>query len=131
MKPKELLSTVYLGDRACKKFLIDGWNRRFAIQVDCISRIEKGTSEWNYYTDEDVKDGWLVFSGMKSLSIMPDGFVPNDFIEIISVYEVGEETAIEISVGSVSTSGETTEIQIRVVAEMASIESTDYLLSVT
>ena len=79
MNIKDFLRTIYLGDRACKAILIDSWNGTIKIQVDCISRIRSET--WNYYNDENIEDGWIVFNGVQSCSFDPSGPIPNDLID--------------------------------------------------
>jgi hypothetical protein len=79
------LATVYLGDRACKAVMIDGWNERVSITVDEISRIRSASGNWDYYNDENVTDGALVFTGVQSVSLTPPGPLPSDQIEIESV----------------------------------------------
>lgn len=78
MNPLKFLSTVYLGDRALKSFLVDGWNARVCLQVDCISRVRGET--WNFYNVEDVTDGLLVFTHTTSFRIDPPGAIPDDYI---------------------------------------------------
>src|SRR5258708_3314646 len=84
MSPLELLKTIYLGDRACKSLLIDGWNDRIVLQVDTISRIRSVTGNWEYYTDEDIVDGLIVFTNATSISFEPNGLMPNDLIHSIT-----------------------------------------------
>ena len=85
MDPKQFLQTVYLGDRACKSLLLDGWNNRVCLQIDTISRIRSASGAWEYYCAEDIQDGLLVFTGVHRVDIDPPGFMPNDQIEILSV----------------------------------------------
>ncbi|ULO05053.1 hypothetical protein H1230_18200 [Paenibacillus sp. 19GGS1-52] len=87
--PNDLINTIYLGDRACKSILIDGWNELVKIQVDSISRVRGET--WNYYLDEDIENGFIVFSGIQSIQFEPSGFILNDSINYLKV----EQTDIE------------------------------------
>jgi hypothetical protein len=40
MSPESLVKSVYLGGRARKEIVVDSWNERVSIQVDCISPIK-------------------------------------------------------------------------------------------
>ncbi len=42
MTPSEFLKTVYLGDRACKAVVIDGWRNEIKFNIDCVSRVRGG-----------------------------------------------------------------------------------------
>lgn len=99
MKPEEFIKTIYLGDRACKKIEIDGWNKIIKIQVDEISRIRNSSGQWDYYNEENIKDGYLVFENSSFFVMNPQGYLPNDWIDIVSVIE--QETMFEfiLSVG--------------------------------
>jgi hypothetical protein len=130
MNPKEFLATVYLGDRGCKKILIDGWSNKLGLQVNCISRIrdDKPMNSWGYYNDEDVDDGWLVFSGLRSVSFTPSGPVPNDELEIKDVREVDGDYVFTISAGSGNEKAEITEVIIEFTAESVSVETNQNFL---
>jgi hypothetical protein len=121
MTPPDFLKSVYLGDRGCKRLLIDGWNRRFAMQVNCISRIPKGETYWNFYTDEDIDDGWLVFEGVASLSIEPVGAIPDDFIGDITVIPSGDNYSFAIPVGATNLEGQGCQSTIEFVASSVSL----------
>lgn len=97
MKPDEFLSSIYLGDRACKAIVLDGWKEEVKIQIDSISRLRSGT--WN--VDENVRDGFLVFEGVDHVSFDPPGRIPNDEIGNIEFlgYE-GDRFIIMIELGT-------------------------------
>lgn len=122
MNPTELLKTIYLGDRACKAIEIDGWNAQVSVHVDVISRIRSTSGIWDYFTDEDIVDGRLVFTGVKSLRMEPSGPLPNDLINELSVVgsietASGTEYSFLFSVSSVDEAARSTEIVIELRAK--------------
>lgn len=130
MKPKEFLKTVYLGDRACKKIVIDGWNQLFAMQVDSISRMKEGTDTWNYYNDENIDNGWVVFEKLKSVDFSPAGAVPDDTINGIEVSEDRDgKFVFSISVASSIDGGKIQEATIKVIAESVFLQTNDEFLT--
>ncbi|MGE6786307.1 DUF6258 family protein [Ensifer adhaerens] len=97
MKPDEFLNSLYLGDRACKAIVLDGWREEVKIQIDSISRLRSGT--WN--VDENVRDGFLVFEGVDHVSFDPPGRIPNDEIGSIEfVGYDGERFTVVIELGA-------------------------------
>lgn len=62
MLATEFLRTIYMGDRAWKSITIDGWNNCVVIKVDEISRVRTESGNWEFYNDENIFDGLLVFS---------------------------------------------------------------------
>ena len=127
MNPEQLLKSVYLGDRACKAMLIDSWRKRVAIQVDVISRLKAGAKTWDFYTDADIKDGWLVFTDVRSVRLEPTGPLPNDLINNVSVKptdspRIQPSYLFELSIGSVDNSGKSTEVIVRVEASGLHLE---------
>lgn len=72
----DLLKTIYLGDRACKSIKVDGWNDTVVVEVDCISRVRG--AQWDYYNDENLDDGLLVFEDVRSIEFQPPGLIPDD-----------------------------------------------------
>ncbi|ECC8925404.1 hypothetical protein DUQ00_23710 [Salmonella bongori] len=75
-----MFDRIYLGDRAIKKIEFDLWEKEIRIQVDLISRLAYGTTEWNFYNNEDLEDGYFVFSDVDCFNITPEGSIPDDYI---------------------------------------------------
>jgi hypothetical protein len=128
MTPEEFLRTVYLGDRGCKSILIDGWNSRLVLEVTTISRIRSASGNWEYYADEDIPDGRIVFTGLKSIRWTPQGPVPNDFINYIRAAAVDGHPAsppsyrFTLSISAGTGSGTSAEVIIEIDAEAVHIE---------
>lgn len=123
MNPMVLLETVYLGDRACKAIIIDCWSSVIKIQVDVISRVRG--RERNFYADEDIADGLLVFSQVKSIRFAPSGRLPNDYIVSLAVSPViGSESYHDFvfTVGSVDDGGGGCEVRIHIIAKRFHLE---------
>ncbi|HCA7079835.1 TPA: hypothetical protein MX214_002988 [Citrobacter sedlakii] len=75
-----MFDRIYLGDRAIKKIEFDLWEKEIRIQVNLISRLAYGTTEWNFYNNEDLEDGYFVFSDVDFFNITPEGSIPDDYI---------------------------------------------------
>jgi len=127
MSPEQFIKTVYLGDRACKALLIDSWHKRVAVQIDTISRLRAGTHAWDFYADEDVRDGWLVFTGVCAVQLVPSGPLPNDLINELTVKRLDTSEGhaaylFEISIGAVDKAGTSAEVHVCVEADDVHIE---------
>jgi hypothetical protein len=128
MTPAELLKTIYLGDRACKGIYIDSWNQKVSVHVDVISRIRSPSGTWDHYTNEDIPDGRLVFTGVTAIQFDPPGPVPNDLINGIQVADMndlrsGSEIIVFVlSVSAVDRRGTSTEVTLEIRAADLSLE---------
>lgn len=125
MNPREFINTIYLGDRFCKSILIDGYNERVKIQINMISRIRSASGNWEYYNGENIEDGLIVFTGVKSISLEPQGFIPNDEIELVSAEPIeGEEAKFLFNISAVSCDqqGKYTKVEVSILAEGIHLE---------
>jgi hypothetical protein len=126
MRLDKFLSTIYLGDRACKGVHIDGWNERVSVVVDEISRIRSASGNWESYNDENVIDGALVFSGVRSVSLTPPGPLPSDQIQLESVEPIDSQAhhfRVRFHIGGVlPASKEYLSMQLELIAESVHIE---------
>ena len=91
MDAVKFINTIYLGDRCITGINIDSEHMSVKIQVDVISRIRSADGNWNFYTDEDIPNGKIVFNGCKSFFLDSQGIIPSDFIDISEIRKVGDE----------------------------------------
>ena len=99
--PLKFLKTIYLGDRGITGISMDTDNGIIKIHIDCISRIRG--KHWDHYTDEDLENGAIVFSGCKKFFFDTNGMLPSDFIDIESVEQTAaDEYTIVFEVSSYS-----------------------------
>jgi hypothetical protein len=87
--PLKFLKTIYLGDRGVTGISMDSVRKTVKIHIDCISRVRG--ENWNYYTDEDLENGAIVFIGCKKFFFDTNGVLPGDFIEIESVEQTADD----------------------------------------
>ena len=99
--PIKFLKTIYLGDRGVTGISMDSVRKTVKIHIDCISRVRG--ENWNYYTDEDLENASIVFTGCKKFFFDTNGILPSDFIEIESVEQTADnEYSIVFDVSSYS-----------------------------
>jgi hypothetical protein len=126
MHPKEFINTIYLGDRFCKNILIDGYSETVKIQVNMISRIRNTSGEWQYYNDENIEDGLIVFTEVDTIIFEPNGLIPNDEIEFVDVKVVNCEEnkfIFELSATSCNKQGECEYGIIKIVSRGVHLEN--------
>ena len=87
----KFINTIYLGDRSITGINIDSEHMSVKIQVDVISRIRSADGNWNFYADEDIPNGKIVFNGCKRFILDSQGIIPSDFIDISEISKVGDE----------------------------------------
>lgn len=121
MNIPEFLKTIYLGDRGCKSILFDGYNHEVKIQIDCISRVRDKT--WNFYTKEDLNDGFIVFEHVRSILIKSNGVIPNGYVNDITTELIKEnQYLITFYIEAVSFDGIRDEAEIEIIASDVSLE---------
>ena len=99
--PLKFLKTIYLGDRGVTGISMDSVRETVKIHIDCISRVRG--ENWNYYTDEDLENASIVFTGCKKFFFDTNGMLPSDFIEIESLEQlVDNEYSIVFDIFSYS-----------------------------
>jgi len=123
MHATEFLKTIYLGDRACKSVTLDGWNKRVVIEVDEISRVGSESGSWDFYNDENIVDGRLVFSEVRSVRFDPAGSLPNDYISSLEATPLSEGYfRFEFTAASVDASAESKEVSVIIEAKRLHLE---------
>lgn len=118
MNPINFLETLYLGDRYCTKMIINSQGNLLEVHVNLISRVRDVSGEWNFYTDEDIENGIIVFFGLREIHFDQSGLIPNDELYNIKATKFSEnvyEFIIETS--NVSKNALTTDLMIKVLAE--------------
>jgi len=125
MKPKNLIERIYLGDRGCTQLVYNREAKQIRIQVDRISFLRPGSTTWNYYSEHDLEEGWIIFSGVDKVTIDPPNIQPNDFIEILvdSVKDTTKLERVTISTGGVDAEGRLKEIIVSALVKDAHIEN--------
>jgi len=85
MDAKKFIETVYLGDRYCMETEYNQEKQLYSMKMNSISRVRSKDGNWNYYTDEDIEEGWIVFGGVMDVIIEIENFQLNDEIYNIDV----------------------------------------------
>lgn len=75
-----MIERIYLGDRAVKGFEIESQSEVIRIQIDCISRLRIDTDKWDFYDEEDIENGYIVFNKVYYFEVVPSSIIPGDYI---------------------------------------------------
>jgi len=95
---ERFLQTIYFGDRGCQGYSLDSSGNKFKIYVDEISRIRSESGNWEYYNDENIERGAIVFSGVIAVHLSNGGYIPNDYIELGAVEAMEPPTAGHVKI---------------------------------
>ena len=118
-----LVKSIYLGDRACKAVILDGSSSSVRLHVDVISRIRSASGQWEFYSDEDIVDGFVVFEAVESVWINNNGHLPNDEISSIECEQRGDgRLEVRINLGSVDVRANYHEANIQLVCRSIYLE---------
>ena len=120
MSVQNFLKTIYLGDRFCTKIVIDGLNNQFELHVNQISRIRSASGEWNFYANEDIKNGILVIAGVTKIVFDESGLIPNDQIYDVRADRI-DDTLYQfvIETSHVDSKAQTHDLVVKVLGETA------------
>ena len=123
--PLKFLKTIYLGDRGVTGISMDSVRKTVKIHIDCISRVRG--ENWNYYTDEDLENGAIVFIGCKKFFFDTNGVLTGDFIEIESVEQTADdEYCIVFDVSSYSFDEKRlVPVKLKIIFQSVHLESCD------
>ena len=114
----EFVDSIYLGDRACKKIVVDCCTDEVRMQVDIISRVRSADGRWNYYTDEDIEDGYIVFTNVKNITWSSNGKIPNDQINFLNARKGDDGLFVfTLSADSVAPDGTNCEVVLQIAGE--------------
>lgn len=118
------LETIYYGDRGCAAVVIDSWKQEIKIQVaPSLSRV-RGPA-WNFYTAEDLENGFIVFEGVTSFALTPSGPLPEGFIWDITAEPVPgapEKFLVTVFTDGLDEHGESTSVELRLHATSMALE---------
>lgn len=114
---ESFMKTIYLGDRWLNGIIIDSASSKLKLQVNLISRIRNENGKWNYYNDENIENGLIVFTDVESFEMSPPGIIPNDEICDYEVKEIrGNLSEVLFYIGSYDKIGNYTEVRLRLTA---------------
>ena len=117
MKIKEFFNTIYLGDRWLNGIIIDSASSKLKLQVNLISRIRSESGNWNYYNDENIENGLIVFTDVEGFEMSPQGIIPNDEICNYEVKEIRDNISeVVFYISSYDKSNNYQEVKLKVVA---------------
>lgn len=117
MKINEFINTIYLGDRCCKEICINGFDGIVSIKVDNISRIRSHDKYWNFYSDEDIENGLIVFTGVKTIYFLNSKQIPNDRINYMKFIKSEDNfSTFRISIDSIKEDASSEEVVLEIQA---------------
>lgn len=114
-KIKKLLNTIYLGDSFCEEIKIE--QKKISIQIDCISRLKSGTEKWDYYNEENIEHGCLVFDEVINYSINSNLNINDEIYEIELVEKRDDIYYFKVVGCNISNDAISTDIEMQIEAK--------------
>lgn len=87
---KVFFDNIYLGDTGCRSILIDFWKGSICIATTGIRYNLQDRDTWTY--EKSIENGCLIFSGVVSYCIEPQGVFANDYIEDFYISKIENDT---------------------------------------
>jgi len=123
MSIEDFMKTVYLGDRFIKEIVLDSYKREMKIKINEISRIRSQSGLWDYYNDENIEDGYLVFTEVDNFSMEPLGSIPNGELHDWKFENLKENTyKVTLFMGAHRQNGEYNEVIINLTSDGLCLE---------
>lgn len=118
----QFFRSIYLGDRACAGLRIDSTRDEVRVVIDEISRVRSADGRWNYYNDENIINGCIVFGNVQSVSFNMTGLLPNDYVELLGVREASGGLQFQLELGCVGADALTRSFVLEVTASDVYLE---------
>lgn len=91
MYPDNFLRSLYYGEGFCTKLVVNSSDCQIEIHINLISIIRDKFGEWNYYSDEDIKNAAIIITNVKKIVFDESGLIPNDQIYAIHATKVNDQ----------------------------------------
>lgn len=95
---------------------------KISFQINCISRLKEGTKEWNYYSEEDIEHGYLVFDGVVDFSSSSELPLNDEIYEIEITEKINGTYNFIVSGCNVSDDAISTDIILQIRAKKTIIQ---------
>ena len=112
---KKFIKSIYVGDRYCENIEIR--EDKISIQINCISRLEEGTKEWNYYSKDDIEHGYIVFDDVVEYDSSSELILNDEIYEIDVIEKTNGVYSFVVYGCNISDDAISTDIELRIKAE--------------
>lgn len=123
MLKENLFESIYLGDRFCKKIIIDNELDLIKLEINCISRIRSEDGMWNFYNEENIENGFIVFAEVKEFNFIPNGLITNDAIKLKELIKIGDNYISKIIFETYNAEYNCSIVELEIVSEDVFLEN--------